>query len=146
MSYEENPNDLGEKPHISDVVKATCETADKLSELLDGQEFMVAIVSLCLVLRRALPNVAVNCMEHIDSNPVAVPVASLSMSLHKDLSKMVAMLPALRIGDEYMEQIKDFFGLDGDGNKEINVPEGEELDELMSKLFNGDSDLGGAQK
>ena len=124
----DNENELDE------IVKQSSRMAEQIEDVLDENEMQNCLCSLSLVMSKALKGLAVMCAEDL-SNKHSMELIKACVSMSDDLQKILFHVPALTIGERFeecvMKKVKEALKQ----NEKVSVPEGEELEILLDKLF-----------
>lgn len=136
------PDDLTFKT----LVESSIELADKIGDILHGQEQVLAICSLVLVMRKGLEQAKEQMIssliteDDIGTTKVITDILAHAVLAEEELGKFLLLYPSLRIGSGYKEQVTEYFkDEDGDDPKKrkdtIEIPDSNQMEELYDKLF-----------
>ena len=136
------PDDLNFKT----LVEASIDLADKIGDILHGEEQVLAICSLVLVMRKGLEQAKEQMIssliteDDIGTTKVITDILAHAVLAEEELGKFLLLYPSLRIGSGYKEQVTEYFkDEDGDDPKKrkdtIEIPDSNQMEELYDKLF-----------
>lgn len=136
------PDDLTFKT----LVESSIELADKIGDILHGQEQVLAICSLVLVMRKGLEQAKEQMIssliteDDIGTTKVITDILAHAVLAEEELGKFLLLYPSLRIGSGYKEQVTEYFkDEDGDDPKKrkdtIEIPDSKQMEDLYDKLF-----------
>jgi hypothetical protein len=133
------PDDLTFKT----LVEASIELADKIGDILHGQEQVLAICSLVLVMKKGLTQAQSQMVELVSSASendmkAITEIIGQAIVAEKSLGNFLAVYPSLRIGKGYKEQVDEYFNDDDDQeDKEdkLEIPTPDQMEDLFDRLF-----------
>ena len=139
---------LPENLTFKTLVEASLEMADKIGDILHGQEQVLAICSLVLVMKRGLSQAQRQMVECIgvaddDDMKIVTDILAQAVMAEESLTKFLAIYPSLRIGAGYKKQVSEYFSEDDDDDPKkrkdaLEIPTSKQMEELYEKLFTPD--------
>ena len=125
---------MDHKNELDEIIASSSQIAEQIEDVLDENEMQHCLCSMALVMGKALRGLAVMCTEDL-TNKHSMELIKTCVSMADDLQKILFHVPALAIGEDFEQFVKDKIKESLSKDEKVSVPQGKEMESLLEKLF-----------